>query len=296
MHGGAFLVGIIVLFFALWLVGGGPSRPISFQGPYLTPIQDYGDAPEAYGGERAPGRPGVIGEWLGGAEGALATGEASPARGAVTLSRSVAGARASDPEEEHIVIRLAATAGAKVAVTGWKLVSESTGASASIPGGAAVLRAGSVNQAGPIELSPGDEAIVTTGRSPVGGSFRENLCTGYLGSLQDFAPPLDAQCPTPLEEYEDAGGTERECEDFVSSLPYCATETRVPSGLSDACERFVEERLSYNGCAAAHSGDEGFELSTWRIYLGQRAALWDDDRDSIRLVDADGKVVDVLSY
>lgn len=298
MHGGAFLVGIIILFFALWLVGGGPDRPISFQGPYLTPITTTGDTADAYGGERAPGTPGLIGDWIGDGNTTLPTANPSSHRSVVTLGQSTTGARASDPEEEYVTVRLASSASSGISITGWTIRSEVTGASLVIPSGTQVLRAGKVNQTAAIVLAPGEEAIITTGRSPAGSSFRENLCTGYLGQYQEYVPSLDAACPVPLAEFDEyfTDDTNGECETFVRSIGYCETEPDLPSRLPASCERFIEERLTYNGCVNAHERDSNFAIPTWRIFAGNRAALWNNERDSIQLIDDTGKIVDVLSY
>ncbi len=294
MQGATFLIGIIILFFALWLVGGGPDRPIALQGPYLTPIERTGDTADAYGGNREAGTPGVIGDWWSDAGESIASGDASSVRGSVTLGTSITGPTNDDPDEEYVVLR--ASGAGNVTITGWKLVSEATGVTLVIPGGTERVRTGSVNQAAAITLSPGQEAVIVTGRSPVGASFRENLCTGYLDEHQGFTPPLDASCPLPWDEFDRYGNDDRECESFVASIPSCTTETRVPSELSSSCERFIEERLTYNGCVATHGSDPYFLLDTWRVFIGQRSPAFGDDRDTIKLLDAEGKVVDVLSY
>jgi hypothetical protein len=297
MQGGVFLIGFIVFFFALWLAGGGPDRPISFQGPYLTPITTTGDTADAYGGARAPGSPGLLGDLLKDDGTVIATGDTSALRGTVTLSRNTNGARADDPDEEYVTIEVASNARDNVSITGWKIVGQTSGTSAVIPGGAETFRAGSVNQSAAIVLRPGDEAMVTSGRSPVGSSFRENICTGYLDEFQRFDPSLDAQCPYPSEEL-DAYGPKKdaECASFVSTIASCSTETDIPSKLSGSCEQFIEEDLTYNGCVANHANDRDFALPTWRVFLGARSELFNDERETIQLIDANGKVVDVLSY
>lgn len=298
MHGGAFLIGIILLFFALWLVGGGPNRPISFQGPYLTPITTTGDTADAYGGERQARSPGLLGDLLGDGGTQISTGNASAQRGSVTLERSTSGARASDPEEEYVTIRLSSSAQSGVSVTGWQLKSEVSGASLIIPSGVEVLRMGSVNQASAIMLAPGEDAVITTGRSPAGSSFQENICTGYLDQFQAYTPSLESSCPVPLAEFDDYFENEgdEECENFVRSIDYCSTDVDMPSEVSSTCERFVEERLTYTGCVRAHEKDADFSIPVWRVFAGGRTTLWGDDRDVIQLIDASGKIVDVLSY
>ncbi len=51
---GFFIVIILIIFFALWVVGGGPSKPISFSGPFITPISDVGETQSGYGPQINP--------------------------------------------------------------------------------------------------------------------------------------------------------------------------------------------------------------------------------------------------
>ncbi len=139
--------------------------------------------------------------------------------------------------------------------------------------------------------------IVSTGRSPVGVSFRENMCTGYFEERQDFRPPLLESCPTPYQEYTRFYDDEDdECEQYVRSIPYCSTDTDVPSNVSGSCEDFVEEYISYDGCIEAHEGDENFHGRTWRVFLGKSDELWANSKETILLLDASGKVIDAFSY
>ena len=163
-----------------------------------------------------------------------------------------------------------------------------------IPAGVMTLRSGNVNQSGDIMLSPGEEAIITSGRSPVGASFRENLCTGYLAERQEFFPPLLNACPSASEEYARAGGNDQECKNYLYRINYCETDTS--NDADGACEAFIESNLTYNGCVRAHEQEANFPGVTWRIYLGSRSGLWNDARDTIRLLDENGKIVDVLTY
>ncbi len=298
MNGGFFLLGIIVLFFALWLVGGGPDRPISFAGPYLTPIETTGDTADAYGGARTPGRPGLLGDLLGDRGTSIASGETSTYRSSISLSQNTRGATGESPEEEYIVIRASAGTSEGVRISGWKLVSAVSGASLTIPEGVATLRTGSVNQASAVVLMPNEEAIIVTGRSPVGASFKETLCTGYLEQYQEFVPSLSNQCPVPLAEFDDYFGNDGdpECESATRNILYCETTPRPSSSLSSSCRTFLSERLSYNGCVRAHERESDFASPTWRLFGGSSRALWNDERDTIRLVDETGKIVDVLSY
>lgn len=290
-----FFLGIFVLIFIVWVSTGGPSRPISFAGPYLNPIQTTGSTATPYGdptkfssiNSNVTVTPSSI---------KVAAGD-SPTRGAVTLSRDSFGAQVSDPKSEYVIVNLSMASQATVSTAGWRLVSKESGRAALFPQGAEVPRSGKVNTLTPILLRPGDQAIVTSGRSPVGISFRENICTGYMEENQDFHPALSQNCPTPSQElarfYDGANDA---CVDYVRSIPYCGTETNSTQNVSSSCESFVEERLTYNGCVAGHANDTGFEASTWRIFLGSGSELWKKSGETIMLLDAQGRLIDSLSY
>lgn len=295
MKDGVFFLGIFILLFVVWVASGGPSRPISFAGPYLNPIQTTGTTAQAYGD---PSKFSSINSDVTiGAGGVTATGGGAKP-GVVRLSRDLTGARNTDPDEEYLMITVSSSAGGPVSTAGWKLVAKD-GGSASFPQGAEVPRSGRVNSLTAITLRPGDQAIVTTGRSPVGISFRENMCTGYFEEHQDFHPSLAMNCPTPSQEYGDYYGDNDEndfCLTYIRSIPYCSTETSASGDASSACRNFVEDHLNYNGCFDAHQKDSGFLSSTWRIFLGKNDELWRQRQETITLLDADNKVIDSITY
>ncbi len=289
---------ILGLFFVLWLVGGGPTNPISFSGPYLNPITGPGQTAQPYGDASQYGSVnGTIGVNPSGVSffGNGSSKDASPHAGSVTVSRNISGTSASDPKSEYVTIAYSSRSGTSLSTAGWKLVSPS--GSASFPQGADVPQSGRVNTLTPITLAPGDQAIIVTGRSPIGISFRENQCTGYLEENQDFRPALTQSCPTAWEEYDRRfDGNDEVCRRFVQTVPYCSSETDLPDNASRACHAFAEEYLDYNGCVAAHRNEDRFRSSTWRIFLGKSEELWPRSNGTITLLDADGKVIDSLSY
>ena len=59
--------GIIIFFFILWVYSGGPAHPISFAGPYITPITDVGVSSTGYGNQVSAGSVGTyFNNWTGG--------------------------------------------------------------------------------------------------------------------------------------------------------------------------------------------------------------------------------------
>ncbi len=296
MKDGVFFLGILILFFVVWVASGGPSRPISFAGPYLNPITTSGTTAQPYGD---PAKFSSINSTVTVGPNGVDTTSNSPSAGTVTLSHDLSGVTSTDPSSEYIAISVAAGSGASVSTAGWKLVSKANNAAAALPQGTEVANSGRVNTLSPITLRPGEQAIVTTGRSPVGISFRENKCTGYFEEHQDFHPSLMMSCPTPSQEFSrfyTGDDTNDRCINYVRSIAYCSTEVYGDPDTSSSCEDFVEEHLNYNSCVAAHKGDADFSGTVWRVFLGQRNELWRRDRETITLLDAQNRVIDSISY
>lgn len=167
-----------------------------------------------------------------------------------------------------------------------------------------------------VVLERGETAIVTTGavgsQSPYFiPSFRENMCTGYLDTMDEytFKPSLSRSCPRPANE----PGLETltpECRDFVKKLPSC----QVPSftqrdregepcstcvngeQVSSSCKAFIQARFNYGSCAVVHGTDPDFYGKTWRVYLRKGWEMWAEDYEVIRLYDRQGNLVDSISY
>lgn len=288
-----FFLGVLVFFFAAWLYSGGPNRPISFAGPYITPITDVDTNQQGYGdGGSFWGDITNIGNGLTGLQG---TNDPSPLRGEVRVS-GVNNAGTTDLDLEYVTIQNTGTA--PIDITGWRLVSGASGKSGRIPEGAALPRSGRVNPTDRIVLQPGDTALVVTGESPLGVSFKENRCIGYLSRNQKYQPALPLTCPLASEEFAQhyTGNELRDdtCYYRMQSTPSCTTPSR--SGVSSRCEDLIDEYLTYNGCVEHHRSDANFVGNTWRIYLDENRELWKPTRDSVKLLDASGKTVDLYTY
>jgi hypothetical protein len=317
MSDGFFIVGFIVFFFLLWAFTGGPTRPISFAGPYITPITDINQTQVGYGATSSlrsyVGSTGTqtqssmtdqlatdqseLGANQTQAEYTALFGTPSPYKGIVTMDHSVSGTSENDPSQESIELRLSSDASKNVDITGWKIESTVTYNNAKIPTGVHTLHQGGGNVIGDIILVPGDDAIITTGASPVQLSFKGNECTGYLG-IHSYS--YSSECPDATSEFNAhyAGNplADDSCYSFVQTVNECSTPAQVPAGLTAACDAFISKYLNYNGCVAAHSGDAHFYGNTWNVYLGYGARLWKNSRDNIKLLDASGKTVDMFTY
>ncbi len=121
------------------------------------------------------------------------------------------------------------------------------------------------------------------------------MCTGYFDEFQSFTPALEQSCPSAGAEYHDYYGYDVACEEFANEVDRCSV-ARASSKVSQSCRAFVSQYLNYNGCVAAHSSEEDFYSNQWRIYLGEEDDFFTKEHDTIRLLDAAGNTVDLLSY
>lgn len=316
MHDAWFFIGIFVFIFLIWIATGGPLHPLAFTGPSLAQPQELGGGTylqfprAAYGiGNSTVSLPGSSSGAASsnGSEtptpsslGGSIFGPSSPYRGTVSMNHYVSGAGSADPKNESVEISVAQNAGTSVNLSGWKLVSEATGIAAAIPRGTEVPTSGIVNQTQDIVLMPGERAIIISGRSPIGTSFRENKCTGYLSTFQQFSPSLPQNCPTPSDELISFYGAyyirDPVCIEYVSRLPRCQAVLSAPTAVSRACQNFVVNYLNYNGCVVAHRNDVDFSGTTWRIYLGRTSSMWRTRYEVVKLLDSNYKTVDAFSY
>lgn len=241
-------------------------------------------------------------------------GEVSPYEGAVTLRGGRARERFAQTEYVELSARSSNTT--DIPITGWMLESVITGQRAVIGESTNLPFPGTINTVSTLILEPGDRAYVVTGRSPIGVSFRANKCTGYFEQYQDFSPRLSKQCVDPTEEFDDFSTIpvtnvrlerdEREkCRTYINrNVRRCeividdfdAVDRDIEEPLSNQCIAFIEETYTYSGCVENHRFDSDFYKEELRVFLGSPAELWRADREIIRLLDAQGRTVDILDY
>lgn len=226
-------------------------------------------------------------------------GNPSPSYGKIIISRSYSSPRENDVSSEYVALEAVFSNTAPVSLAGWSLRSAVTGAYAPISGAANLFWMGAVNTLDPVSLSPGHTAMISTTVSPVGTSFRENKCTGYLEQFQSFAPSLSLHCPTPSDEVqlstENLQQLGSDCLSALSYIPTCEFPKDIPN-VTPQCRAHLQTILSYNGCVGRHSSDSDFSENTWRLFAGSPRELWGNTHDAIQLLDAEGRVVDVYVY
>jgi len=318
MHDAWFFIGVFVFIFLIWIATGGPLHPLAFTGPSLAEPQELGGgtylqfprAPFGVGGTNIslPGSSNGGGSVQSSTE-APRTSSYSDGGGSfsppsaygdlVSMSHYVSNASSSDPKSEYVEISLAQNASQSVKITGWTLASGATYKAELIPKGTRVPSSGVVNATDDIVLEPGERALIISGESPVGASFRENKCIGYFSAFQKFSPSLPTNCPSAPNELSSSYRPyihDPSCIDYANTLSRCQVPLTRMSSLSDSCQSFLETRLNYNGCISNHRNDSDFDGTTWHIYLGRKFPLWRARYEIVKLLDDRGKTVDSFTY
>ncbi len=324
-HDAWFFIGVFAFIFIIWIASGGPLRSPAINTP---PLPSFTASTSTFGGSRTylqlPQSPYGVGNQvvcLPGSTDCSGTGVSgtsastpvpsgvpgvtfsppSPYRNIVSINNYVANASSSDPSTEYVQIRVAQDASAAVDITHWVLQSGATGNAEIIPKGTQVPTSGVVNATDDIVLQPGDSAIIVSGESPVGASFRENKCIGYFSGFQIFSPSLPQNCPSASSELSSLYGTpyihDPSCIDYTNSLSRCQTAVATQSSnLSLTCQDFLENYINYNGCLNTHRNDSDFNGTVWHIYLGRKTSMWRSKYDVVELLDDRGKTVTSFNY
>ncbi len=162
-------------------------------------------------------------------------GSDSPYRGTIELEAS--NAYAENARDEYLSIYMTGGERAAVTISGWSIVSMTTGVRLVIPLAATPFLPGTPNRVDNVVLASDGSALIFSGVSPIGVSYRENQCTQYLPNMQ-----------------------------------------------------------SYGTCANQRASMPGFYFPSWRLYAGYSKEIWKNSSDTLRLLDATGRIVDESSY
>ncbi len=226
----------------------------------------------------------------------------SPYAGKLFLS--VGNVSETVPKYEHLFLEASDTNASGISISGWKIESYVSDEEAIIPKGDRVLEDPYKPVKEPIVLLPGESAYLVTGDTFLNTSFRENICTGYLDERGTVYPSLSTSCPAPLDEMEASGeislGND-DCYDFVETIGICETPSekvvRDTPRLGNTCRDFILTTLNHDDCVRLHKNDPLFNREgSWLIYLEESTDLWREEREIIRLLDSEGRVVDVIEY
>lgn len=311
---GWFIWGLVGLA-ALWFFSGGPDRDISHKGAYLKPPAPL-DSGIVYGNYYAgsakektplklPEAPGTFirntTEKVNGLF--IQSKDLNPVESKSFLTKTlgfdgVVGMKNTKSQEEYVRLVTNDYAKNPVVISGLLLQGNGFDTNKIIPKAVNLLTLGVTALKEPVSLPPGSRALITSGRSPVGTSFRENMCTGYLDQFQTYTPNLYKDCPSALDELKRSGPyQESSCVAFVKTIPQCRIyQGKLPDTISSACSVFVTQKLNYNACALDHKTDSGFYKNDWRLFLDSESELWKNKGEIIRLIDERNNTVDAVTY
>ncbi len=264
----------LIVLGVIWFAQGGASRLSSTMSPFLNP-------PEIVPSESSSSSSGET----------TAKGPTSSYKGKINLS--VWNTKETDPQNEYIEIRAYSDI-KPISVSDWT-IEDQRGSKFSFGRGANLFFLSQVNAQEPIILESNGVVVVTTGRSPVGASFRLNLCTGYFNQFQKFVPSLPQECPR-INEKDIPQNFPDACVDYIRGLSTCRMPVNaIPMEVGNDCTVFINEKGNYSGCVAAYKNEKNFYRNEWRVYLNRDKEIW-ATRGTIILRDQDGKIVDEESY
>ncbi|MBU1557499.1 hypothetical protein KKC45_00895 [Patescibacteria group bacterium] len=309
MSGGQLLKWFILIFAGLWFIWfftGGPERQSSQAGTYIKPPSEpLTGSWNFYNKElpftivRTSSEKSASEEIREDLEKAQEKAGVSVYNDKIILKNG--DARDTNFDREYLVLEASDKNTDKINITGWTLTSVITGNKITIGKASYLPYTSKVNYQENIFLSPGDKVYMVTGRSPIGTSFRTNICTGYFEQFQNFTPYLKKECPEPEDEDDFViSGPNRlndDCIDYVERIPKCELVTKsLPLDMQYECGVYITSEINYNSCVKKHKNESDFYKSEWRIFLDREYTLWKDKRETIKLLDANENLVDTITY
>lgn len=321
----AFWIILIVLtLFALWVQGGGPAR--SQNSSIFKVTTPSGFYTPSSGGSNSSDQSNTNNK---------TTANESNYKGQVYVQAGTASS-ADSPNFEYVILSASSNNYGPVKIGGWSLRNGrdertfETSAGNQVRGQSVTAKIPStgieaynplqpsLNKAVPLALKPGEQAIIITGQFPninsasFRANFKINRCLGYF---QDEASYYGYYLPYNLNynchdnsDIPNFKQLDEVCYNFVRSMGNCHApkdiyddnnQTYCPDGncqITTNCQNFIKANYSFQACYNRYSKEKDFTGGDWIISLGRTWELWDNDRDSISLYDAAGKLVDKTSY
>jgi len=198
-----------------------------------------------------------------------------------------------EPNKEYVVLKINPKIGESVLLSDISL-ENNEGDKIRLPQASALPLQGVVNKTEEIKISRDINVIISSGQSPLGVSFRENKCTGYLGQFQNYYPPLEKECPAQIDTVTEHNiGLLPDCRAYVESLPMCETKLYdFPENVAPSCQVIVRSYIHYNACVEAHRDDSDFYLPIWRLYLNGAEEFWKNG-DTIKILNENGELLNI---
>ncbi len=234
-------------------------------------------------------------------------GELSKDYGKINISKSNSYINGDNQDDEYLYLIANIHNKEPIKLSGMILHSLISNQMAMIPKGTETFVLGQINIEKDIYLKPGEVAILHSGKSPAGVSFKTNICSGYLNYLwKDKSLQFStAWCPRPeliipntvenIKKYGDA------CMDAVKELSRCEyflDTNPYYKKVSEPCRKTLSKEMTYNACVRRYKNSEKFHYpgAVWHIFLNREGKLWKKRYEVIRLMDQDGKTVGAVSF
>ena len=296
----SFILIMAILAF-VWLFAGGPLRPSSKSGWFLykppqKAVQETKKQTEEILGTKSS-TPSKEAAQNSSSKQSSSSSQSSIKPDFVVLKATMA--RETDPNKEYVEIKADKKNKSSLKITGWKLKGK-TGLDIAIGKGASYIYASIANQPQEdIYLKPGEKAVIVTGKSPLGTSFKLNKCAGYFEQFNEFIPELNTKCPLLRDEYLPSDLNDN-CLDYIDRVSSCQTIISIPYKYSfklpSSCQDYVTQNANYKTCLENHKDDSDFYLPEWRVYLDRSEELWKKKRETITLYDSKNNIIDSVSY
>jgi hypothetical protein len=206
------------------------------------------------------------------------------------------GSITTNPDQEYMEIDANSSNAGPINITGWKLMSTSTGQTIIIPQSTGLYQSNTSNYNENVILSPGERVYLISGRSSIYYGFHANICSGYLNQFNTFTPGLYTSCPAARDENLTSiprTANNNNCFDLIDSIGSCQTYTQsLNNSYSSQCQQFIETKLNYQSCVDTHKNDSNFySPKVWYVYLNRDQSIWQPRRDTVILYDQSGKEV-----
>lgn len=216
--------------------------------------------------------------------------------GLIVFLDRTSGIKEEDPNEEYFVLLVSNLIAEPIDITGWKIFDRERRVAYKIPESKRLST--SSTDATNTLVSAGDRIIISSGRSPIGRSFRVNKCSGYREQFKSFVPSLKTDCFDPVEELEvsDVPFSDLTCYDETRRINSCETLTEIPRGVTRECRTFFTNTLSLDGCVKNHRNDNDFYQQELRLYLNSSTELWANRDNLLYLLDGNDNLVSTLVY
>lgn len=284
---------LLAIIIALWVLGGGPQKATTGNGTYVAPKTLSGIKSEVNRIDRETQN------YKASLNKNDLIGILSPLSKYFTLQAYSYGT--GNPEQEIIELTVSDELPQEMNITGFKLISGVSGASAIIGTAVYLPDPRLFVPSESVHVSPGDRIYIVSGKSPAGYSFKVNKCSGYFAQSHQYNPPLYTSCPRLTELPMSAVDVNfrNACINYMNGIGSCQIpkiDASTALQIGSQCAGYISNNTGYDTCIDKHKNDLDFNQHQWRIFLNQPRPLWQSQYEFIKLVDGLGRTVAYTSY